>query len=325
MKNYIPQNYEHRRYTQGKLSEKLEDSLDFDFNAGSERINTIDEFETSLLTPFKNGELIFYRGEKCDSIKRPLLPSIYRNKEFLFDSNKKVSMISSLALYDFYKRKSGFLDLYEKIIEPVNTSSMYNFLSFAQHYFGVSPLIDFTKSLEVALSFALKDRTEYPEDVLIYTLRLKSPNDYTSSLAVANSWIENYSVLVFRDLTKREFEKPIDAIEDYRLIAENFKGHSFIEITSPSAKLIDVPTNDLIRYQQGVFLLLDDFSLIGKSYFTKKVRDDFKLKKWIINKEICPEILSYLSSAAPYYMYKNLTDLSVTVNEIKKNNAIYRR
>ena len=324
MKKHIPQIPDFPVFPQGKLSSKIENDLDFDYSADVEYIETITQFENLLLAPFKSGKQIFYRGERKASLSRPLLPTLYRKREFLFDNSKKVNLVSANTLYDFYKAKSGFFDLYEKIIEPVQTHSMYNFLSFAQHYFGVSPLIDFTKSLEVALSFALKDREEYSEDILIYTLELKNPNDYTKSLAVANNWIENYSVLLFKDLTKREFENPIDALSDFKLISERFKGQRFIDITSPSAKLIDVPTNDLIRYQQGVFLLLDDFSLIGKSYLTKKVRDDFKLKKWLISKDICPEIWDFLKSSAPYYKYENITDLSIIANEIKKNNELYK-
>lgn len=317
MKKFVPP------IPQNKITEKIGE-LDFDFRADMVVIDTIDEFQKYLLSPFINGAQIFYRGERKNSITRPLLPSLYRKKEFLFNGSKKINLVTSETLYNFYKTNSGFFDLYEKIIEPVKTDKMYPFLSFAQHYFGISPFVDFTKSLEVALSFALKDRREFDDDILIYTLELKSKEDYTNSVGTANKWIEDYSVLVFRNMAKHDFESPLEAIYDYKLIADKFKGQSFLDMNAPRAKLIDVPSNDLIRYQQGVFLLLDDFSLVGKSYLTKKIRDEFKLKKWIISKKICPELSQWLKKECPYYAYKNITDLSVIADEIKQNNKLYK-
>ena len=307
-----------------RLAERLEDELDFDYNVDIERIDTIYDFEEKLFIPFKDGKRRFYRGERRDSITRPLIPTIFRNKDSFFDNGKSVILVDSRCLYDFYKTKSGFFDFYEEVIAPVNHDKMYDFLSMAQHYFGISPLIDFTKSLVVALSFAIKGRQNVDEDILVYELELKSTDDYTTSIDVANKWIKDYSVMVFRNVTKHDFENPIEMISNYKLIYDKFKGSSFLEMNSPMAKLIDVPTNDLIKFQQGVFLLLDDFSLIGKSYLTKKVRNDFNLKKWIINKDICPELLEWQQRESPYYSYENITDLSNVAAKIKKDNSLYK-
>lgn len=309
---------------QNRLAERLEDELDFDYNVDIERIDTIYDFQEKLLDPFKDGKHRFYRGERCDSITRPLIPTIFRNKDSFFDNGKSVILVDAPCLYDFYKTKSGFFDFYENVIAPVNPDKMYDFLSMAQHYFGISPLIDFTKSLEVALSFAIKGRKKVEEDILVYELELKSTDDYTTSIDVANNWLSDYSVMVFRNVTRRDFENPFEMISNYKLIYEKFKGSSFLEMNSPSAKLIDVPTNDLIKFQQGVFLLLDDFSLIGKSYLTKKVRNDFNLKKWIINKDICHGILEWQQRECPYYSYENITDLANVAAKIKRENKLYQ-
>ncbi len=307
---------------QSKIAEKL-DELDFDFHAYMQFIDTVDEFDSLIPTAIDSKKKVFYRGERKYSLSRPLLPSIYRNREILFDNNKKVNLVSSSVLYDFYRQNCGYFDLYENIIEPIRTDKMYSFLAFSQHYFGISPLIDFTKNLYVALSFALKGRSDFEEDILIYTLELSSDDDYTDSIKVADKWIEDYSVMLFRNMKKHDFETPLETLADYRLIADKFKGHSLLDMNAPRAKLIDVPTNDLIKYQQGVFLLLDDFSLMGKSYLTKKIRDEFSLKKWIISKDICPTLMKRLKENYPYYAYKNITDLSVVASEIKKNNKLY--
>lgn len=309
-------------HTQGLLAHKLEE-LDFDFRAETRDIEKIDDFDKHILSPFRQKKQIFYRGERRNSITRPLLPTLYRKKEALFSDSKRIDLIDSGALYNFYKNKCGYFDLYEKIIEPVKKEKMYDFLSFSQHYFGISPMIDFTKSPYVALSFALKDRCVFDENVLIYTLELKDDDDYTDSIETANKWINDYSVLIFSNVAKHEFEMPTAALSEYKRIAEKFRGYSFLDMNAPAAKLIDVPTNDLIKYQQGVFLLLDDFSLFGKSYLTKKIRDEFNLKKWIISKEICPVLQQRLKRECPYYSYKNITDLSKVACEIKKNTPLY--
>lgn len=299
------------------LGKKIENDLDFDFRADMTKINTIEEFNMYLLNPFCNqAERIYYRGERKNSLTRPLLPSIYRKRSDLFYPNENIHFMNSKSLYDFYNNSTAFFDLYERIIGKVKCDEMYNFLAFSQHYFGISPFIDFSKSLYVALSFALKDRKEYEDDILIYTLSLKSKDDYTNSIETANKWINDYSVLLFKDTLKPELEKPLERLDEYRKIADAFRGHSLLEMNTPSAKLIDVPANDLLRYQQGVFLMLNDFSLLGKSYLTKKIRDEFCIKKWIINKDICPKLLDMLLSEQPYYAYKYITNLPLVAQDI---------
>lgn len=301
-----------------KIARKIEDDFDFDFRAETSEIKSIRDFEQKILVPSQDNKQIYYRGERKNSITRPLLPSIYRKRDFLFNSSKKVDLVTNQKLYSFYSSIDKYFDLYQNTVGEVTPDKMYSFLAFSQHYFGVSPLIDFTKDIYVALSFALKDRKQYDNDILLYTLEINDMQDYTSSIDTANKWIEDYSVLLFNDKAIFDLQTPLDAISDYIQIAEKHHGKSFLELNAPTAKLIDVPTNDLLQYQQGVFLLLDDFSLLGKSYFTKKIRDDFNLKKWIINKDICPTLLDMLNSEKPYYSYKNITNLRDVVDEIKK-------
>lgn len=303
------------------LASLLDDDLDFDFRADSFYIETLEQFDEQILQPYRIKKTVFYRGERKVALSRPLLPSMYRKKSILFDENEKVNLITVDELYKFYRQNTKYFQLYEDIIGKINTDSMYSFLAFSQHYFGISPLIDLTKSPYVALSFALKDRKIYDHDILIYMVEPKKSEDYTTSSKTADKWIRDYSVLVFneRNVTRFELENPFEAFNNFKLIYDKNKGNNFIEINSPTAKLIDVPTNDLMRYQQGVFLLLDDFTLAGKSYLTKKIRDEFAIKKYIINSAICPQLCEMLLTDYPYYAYENLTDLSKVVDMIKKS------
>lgn len=303
---------------QNRLAKLLEEELDFDFRVDLQRIETLEEFEEKIFQPFFDKKQIFYRGERKCSIMRPLLPSIFREKEYFFDSTNNIAVINNKTLYDFYAKNEEYVDLYERIVGRIDIDKMYSFLAFSQHYFGISPLIDFTKSPYVALSFALKDRKHYDEDILFYTLELKSEEDYTNNIETANEWIKNYNVMLFRDIDKRALHFSADTINELKFVAEKIHNRSLLDINTPTAKLIDVPANDLLRYQQGVFLLLDGFSLAGKQYLTKKIRDDFHLKKWIINKDICPFLLDRLLSDRPYYAFKHITNLSSVVSEIRK-------
>ena len=300
------------------INKRLENELDFDFHLDKNRINTIEEFENAILLPCEQGKRIYFRGERKEDISRPLLPTLYRNKEFLFNSSNHVNLVDVGFMYELYSSHGRYVELYEKIIGKPDLNKMYSFLAFSQHYFGISPLIDFSKSPYVALSFALKDRKEYSEDILFYTIEIKNDLDYTDSKEKANEWISDYGVLVFRESTKLEFDNPLGSLDDFLTVAKHSKKKSLLEMQTPSAKLIDVPTNDLMLYQQGVFLLLDDFSLMGRQYLTKKIRDDFSIKKWIINKDICPELYKMLIDENPYYAYKYITNLNLIAQDMKK-------
>lgn len=305
---------------------KIEDELDFDFRADMQRIDTLDDFDKLIMQPYQQGKQRYYRGERKNSITRPLIPTLYRDKNLMLGNAHNIRLIDSGELYNIYNQSTEYFALFEKIVGKVKRDEMFSFLAFSQHYFGQSPLIDFTKSIYVALSFALKDRTKYDENILIYTLELKDDDDYTNNIDVANEWINDYSVMLLRDIDRsmlnNHLENPLEIIGEYKKISSKIKGHNLLELNSPTAKLIDVPTNDLIKFQQGVFLMLDDFSLVGKAYLTKKIRDEFCIKKWIINRSICPDLLNMIISNEPYYQYKYITNLSSVADVIKNNKPL---
>lgn len=303
------------------LAGKIENELDFDFRAQTQYINSIEEFEKNIINPFKNNENVFFRGERVRSIDRPLMPSIYRSRDVILDDDEPFAVVDSKRLKEIYYRFPEYINLYEKTIGEISTDNMYPFLSFSQHYFGLSPLIDLTKNPFVALSFALKSRDVYTKDILIYSVEIKHKEDYTCDLSVANKWINDYSVILFRDPKNTGFDSAFEnrkeLLINYKELFEEVKGRSLFDLNAPSARLIDVPVNDLMRFQQGVFLLLDDFTVFGNGYLTKKIRDDFAIKKWIVNKDICPSLLDYQRQNAPQYDYASITDLSSVVGKIK--------
>lgn len=190
------------RFADDKFAEweaQVIDALDVDFSLVRREVHTMEEFEQQLKAPFlENKEKIFYRGERVDDRARPLIPTIFRNRQALFDNGDAVAKVTADFVYDFYSRDGSYMHLYEKVMDPHPRQNLYRLFAFSQHYLDVSPFVDFTKSLYVSLSFALKNRQVYPAPLALYTVKIRDEGDYTESLATANAWLEDYKVYVFR-------------------------------------------------------------------------------------------------------------------------------
>lgn len=310
--------------------ERLEDALDINFGVSEIKINTLDDFKTELYIPFLQGNEVFYRGERINAFERRLIPTLLRQKaaELKELEVEKALNINGRSLFDMYVAKERFYEVYKLLYGDTDAYKMYNMTALAQHYLDLSPFLDFTKSLYVSLSFAIKGRSTADEDFIIYTVRDASGKNSSSDIEQANEWLEGYNVNVINiefsaHLKKRaqtrkslEIKSPAEIIDELksRDIANEFKRYEESALSlSPSAKLIDIPTNDLMKFQQGVFLLLDGFNLIDSKYLTKDIREDFEIKKYIINKDLVPELNRLVENDAPQYKYERLLNISAAV------------
>lgn len=305
---------EHFRKKLESFNTKITNELDFDFSAVSKRIETFDEFQNYILNDFLEGNQLFYRGERINDPNRHLLPTMFRKpKELLKNSDLGIAHIDSQYLYNYYADMGGFVDVFNKTMGRADVEHMYEICAFAQHYCDFSPLIDFTKSLYPSLSFALKDRTEFEDDIILYVLELKDFDDYTNDINTANEWLKNFSVYVscFNDEDIKKTVKDMFASKHLPPIPDDFRKHlEYISSNpAPKARLIDVPTNTRMKFQQGVFLLLTDFQLFNVTYFTKNIREQFLITKYVISKDICPQIKKLIETDTPWYEYKYLTDV----------------
>lgn len=296
-----------------KLTYRLNDTLDFDFSAVCKRIETIDEFNNEIMLDFLNGKQLFYRGERINDPNRNLLPTMYRNPEELFKGTDiGIVHIDADYIYDYYSSLGSFVDVFNKTMGRVDTNNLYDICAFAQHYYHSSPLIDFTKSVYPSLSFALKDRESFDDDIVLYVVELPDTEDYTKDINTANQWLKDINVYV-SCFSEPDIKKAVkDIVDNKGLLAhDDFMRHMEYINTAPmpKAKLIDVPTNTRMKFQQGVFLLLTDFQLFNVKYFTKNIREHFIVNKYIISKEICPRLLEIIKNDAPWYSYKYLTDV----------------
>ena len=300
-----------------RLRTRLQDAFDVNYAVAQVRVDSMEAFEAELLTPFLQSSGIFYRGERICSSSRRLLPTFLR-KEAL-TGEELYTHLDARALFDFYTGNKAFTDVYTTLYGTPDPERQYKMLAFAQHYLDVSPFIDFSASLYVALSFAMKGRTEFSDDIVIYTAFDIGDDDTTTDENEVNAWLSAYNVGIVRAESREEFLKLLGT----RRKAESEIGNpilsarrtleSLLNGVSPTAKLVNIPTNDLMKYQQGVFLLLNDFCLMDTAYFTKAVRQSFVIKKYVIDKAICPQLQKLLHDKAPQYRYACLLDIAEAV------------
>lgn len=299
------------------LGKKLEDELDFDFRVNEIRIDDIESFYQIIKNPFdldfaNEDRKIFYRGERINDLSRPLMPTLLRDKQKLLHGDEPVADINSEFLLNYYKNMGEFYNIFQRVFGKVTKYRLYELCAFAQHYLDISPFIDFTKSLYVALSFALKGREYFDRDIVLYTAEISDTDNYTKDIVTAECWLNMYNVTVYNSPQKVKSIKRTELAPAMRRQVKNLMDGNVIE-TSPQARLIDIPTNDFTKYQQGVFLLLTDFSLIHKSYLTKNIRKEFLIKKYIINRNICPDLNNIIKEEAPWYEYECLFDIKAAM------------
>ncbi len=299
-----------------ELERVLENELDFDFSVSEKNIKTIEEFNTLLMSDFKNGKRkIFYRGERINSTSRPLVPTMFRDRNAFFNSSELFVTIDCNYLLDYYKSHGNYFSFYNYAFGKAKRYRLYEFCAFSQHYFDLSPFIDFTKSIYVALSFALKGKKEFDDDCVIYTVEINDFDNYTNDIITAECWLNNFSVNVYN--SPENISKSVGFVS-LKAIREAVE--LSIKTSSPKAKLIDIPTNDLMKFQQGVFLLLTDYSLVYKSYLTKNIRNDFNVTKYVISKDICPYLVDLINEEAPWYSYDCLLDVKKGIQRASNNN-----
>ncbi|MCD7797532.1 MAG: FRG domain-containing protein [Clostridiales bacterium] len=175
-----------------KIIQKISDAIDVNYNVSQIKIDSFDDFYNKLYLPYKDGEPIYYRGERRSSPTRKLLPTFLRTNEIISTYNDMpIVNLDYQKLCDFYCGKSRFMSVYKTIYSNDKEQNIYNMLAFAQHYLGISPFIDFSKSLFVALSFALKDRDEISENIVIYTALDIDCDDTSNDIDEVTDWLEN--------------------------------------------------------------------------------------------------------------------------------------
>lgn len=175
----------------------------------------MEDLDRQLINPYKEGKPVCYRGERVDSLARPLLPTLFRNRNALIPEGRHFVDIDADFLLKFYSGNGRYVELFNQVFGRADRYHMYNICAFSQHYMNCSPLIDLTKSPYVALSFALKGKKETSDDAILYTVEVPNEDNYTNDPVVAECWLREYHVSIYNKNVDSEGRK--------------------IECTSPSA------------------------------------------------------------------------------------------
>ena len=179
------------------IGKALENEFDYDFSINEKFIGSVSEFEQLVKKPFEaNKQKIFYRGERINDLSRPLVPTLLRNKKNLLEKGSVITNVNSEFLLDYYKSLGNYYEVFRAHFGEASPYRLYELCAFSQHYLDVSPFIDFTKSLYVALSFALKNRKEYKDDIVLYTAETENYDNYTKDIVTAECWLNSYKVTV---------------------------------------------------------------------------------------------------------------------------------
>ena len=217
----------------------------------------------------------FFRGQT--NYEWNLIPSMIRN----LNDNVKINM-------NFFNKKYLTLKLKDKYYEMFGKDKIdYLFLSFMQHACSYSPFIDFTKSNIIGLSFALSnpnffnDFTNKNSSLFIVSI---DSNEILRSEEKINEFLQEEYQLIYLDRKTLGFGENISFKENEEekiLFLSDFK--TIINLLTPKYKLIDLPTNDRMKYQKGVFLVFYG-CICGNDTIFYQLNNKFKLLKLKINK-----------------------------------------
>lgn len=250
--------------------------------------------------------IVWYRGQTNTNWQ--LVPSFFR-------SAKRTALWTWSDIYKDYKSKPSKVSLINKLNEvDIDTKSFpYKTAAFIQHSIGYSPLIDFSRSSKVALSFALSNASSmvnyYGDDACVYVLELNNYRILTELEDIDNA-IRGSKVQVFR---RNE--------SIFNLITNQM----WIDLLSGSITsvihLINKPTNDRMMFQKGTFILYDNAIIIGDEIFMSYNKVSFigrHLTKYNIDTKSKERLYEKLMIDYPQYHQRYLLDPYLYLGEPDK-------
>lgn len=222
-----------------------------------------------------NNNVYFFRGQT--NYEWNLIPSMIRN----LNDNVKINM-------NFFNKKYLTLKLKDKYYEMFGKDKIdYLFLSFMQHACSYSPFIDFTKSNIIGLSFALSNPNAFNDftnkNSSLFIVSIDS-NEILRSEEKINEFLQKEYQLIYLDRKTLGFGENVSFKENEEekiLFLSDFK--TIINLLTPKYKLIDLPTNDRMKYQKGVFLVFYGCICVNDTIYYQ-LNNKFKLLRLKINK-----------------------------------------
>lgn len=189
----------------------------------------------------------YFRGQS--DWKWSIVPSFCRNINI-----GGITLVDKAFLDKAYK-SARKIEKYENIMNKSFDKNYYEFLSFMQHSIAYSPLVDFTESSYIGLSFALQSNSlnYYSCDSSLYVLKVDRKYIFDSSQTEKVNYILNH--YSFLNIGKNTWL--------YSVISNPIWINYISGASSTKMYVINIKTNDRMKYQKGVFVLFDKFILIG--------------------------------------------------------------
>ena len=164
--------------------------------------------------------------------------------------------------YDYLINDYVNMNIMNKISKVFNDNKVildYERLSFIQHSLSNTPLIDFTKKMKVAATFAIGN-LETPRRMIrsaAAIIRLKvNKDDIIYDIDTATNKIKNLKILNY--VGKNTLHNFISTMLWVKYFIGNEKSRAY---------LIDIKTNDRMRIQDGTFVLFDNIVIINQRIY----------------------------------------------------------
>lgn len=241
-------------------------------------------------TDFQNNDgTHWYRGQS--DYRWGLIPSMFRNLSNVFSVP---TTITHKTIEDIYS-DSGMLNKWTKVFKDSTVD--YNFLAYMQHSIAYSPLLDFTSDFPTALSFSLGNRSSLNDfqykDSAVYQVEVKK-----------NRLLQNESDQIPSDFY-------IQYIPDKYVIGTPILGKppktfaDIIEALTPEFVMIDIVTNDRMKYQRGKFIFFYNYLSIQGTVCTW-LNNDLRVTKFRIRKEEKNRWCEKIRNEYPYLMIEKM-------------------
>lgn len=266
-------------------------------------ISSVERKEKLYISSFneiesEKNDNIYYRGQ-IDSSWR-ISPSILRdfNKNVVLDDNYYFRLLS----------KTGLEAKYNELIRTDKTWEKYSKYAFMQHSLSFSPFIDFTKEKEIATSFALSNPSQInvleSKDSAVFSIKVDSKFKIDDKIAAYHFLHDDFYIDVINsdyfvlgknyllrgvDNNGKSFEKSICITSISKLLAR----------LRPSFRLFDIPVNDRMKYQKGVFICFYDCIAI-KNRICYELNRDIGLHESIIRTRDKKDILKGIYNHRKY-------------------------
>lgn len=256
------------------LYKRLNDKFEFEVEKDSE--SEKDFAEKMIVNQKRDNACIMFRGQQ--NYAWELAPSLIRNLTVPKGKGLFLDAKSLHYLFNEGGASNSLLEKYEKCFDdgpyvPYFTVN-YRFLAWMQHAVSYSPLLDFTSSYPVALSFAIKENNPSNflyDDSAVYILKLSNTDEIKREQEVDDILNKMHIVVLKGKIKPGSTPTVYDCFNKKHLLDFTTFDKILLQLM-PKYAFIDIPTNDRMLRQKGKFLLFYDYVSVNGRMFPVMIR-----------------------------------------------------